>query len=171
MAVAYRGAECFDCRVPLPERVYRAHRDRVFVVWKYSEIGVVGDARVALCERCIPHSRAAAVIDWEWIAKDYGRCEYCAREVFEVIEHSDGRAYGRVPHPRHITCSERCRDRLRSARRAAAAAEERAGRTCEACGDPFTPRRADARYCSNACRQDAYRQRKAGRVSDGEPGF
>ena len=34
-------------------------------------------------------------------------------------------------------------------------------RDCEACGEPFAPTRADARYCSNACRQDAYRERHA----------
>jgi DNA-binding phage protein len=30
---------------------------------------------------------------------------------------------------------------------------------CAACGKPLTPQRADARYCSNACRQKHYRQR------------
>ena len=34
-------------------------------------------------------------------------------------------------------------------------------RDCEACGEPFTPTRVDARYCSQACRQDAYRERHA----------
>jgi hypothetical protein len=33
-------------------------------------------------------------------------------------------------------------------------------RACEVCGRRFTGVRADARYCSNACRQTAYRQRK-----------
>ena len=35
---------------------------------------------------------------------------------------------------------------------------------CWDCDEPFAPRRADARYCSNACRQKAHRQRKAGRL-------
>ena len=34
-------------------------------------------------------------------------------------------------------------------------------RDCDQCGDPFTPIRADARYCSPACRQKAYRAPKA----------
>jgi hypothetical protein len=34
--------------------------------------------------------------------------------------------------------------------------------TCGACGEPFDSSRSDARYCSNACRQDAYRKRKQG---------
>jgi hypothetical protein len=33
-------------------------------------------------------------------------------------------------------------------------------RACEVCGRRFTGVRGDARYCSNACRQTAYRQRK-----------
>jgi hypothetical protein len=32
--------------------------------------------------------------------------------------------------------------------------------TCATCGAAFTPTRSDARYCSPACRQRAYRQRK-----------
>ena len=32
---------------------------------------------------------------------------------------------------------------------------------CETCGREFTPRRNDARYCSAACRQKAYRHRNA----------
>ena len=31
--------------------------------------------------------------------------------------------------------------------------------TCESCGAPFTGVRSDARYCSPACRQRAYRER------------
>ena len=29
----------------------------------------------------------------------------------------------------------------------------------QCCGEKFTPKRADARYCSNACRQKVYRKR------------
>jgi len=32
---------------------------------------------------------------------------------------------------------------------------------CETCGREFTARRNDARYCSPACRQNAYRHRNA----------
>ena len=35
-------------------------------------------------------------------------------------------------------------------------------RRCAVCGDPFTPARADARTCSPACRQRAYRGRRKG---------
>jgi hypothetical protein len=33
-------------------------------------------------------------------------------------------------------------------------------RACLVYEETFTPKRKDARYCSNACRQDAYRKRK-----------
>ena len=38
---------------------------------------------------------------------------------------------------------------------------------CQACGEPFKPRRADAKFCSNACRQKAYRA--AANPSAGSP--
>ena len=37
---------------------------------------------------------------------------------------------------------------------------ERGTYTCACCGEQFLPIRADARYCSNACRQKDYRKRK-----------
>jgi hypothetical protein len=36
-----------------------------------------------------------------------------------------------------------------------------AGRTCAECQAPFEPPRSDARYCSSACRQRAYRRRQS----------
>lgn len=33
----------------------------------------------------------------------------------------------------------------------------RKDRICQTCGKPFTPKRSDAKYCCNACRQKAYR--------------
>jgi hypothetical protein len=56
------------------------------------------------------------------------------------------------------TCSRRCSKRLEKERRRV----KREDRRCEVCNETFTPKRADARYCSNACRQDAYRKRKVG---------
>jgi hypothetical protein len=52
-------------------------------------------------------------------------------------------------------CSERCRGRIRSAEKAT----EPDARDCVVCGRSFTPARRDARTCSNACRQAAYRDR------------
>lgn len=40
--------------------------------------------------------------------------------------------------------------------------KKRENTVCKSCGNTFTPQRAGAVYCSNACRQKAYR----GRVTD-----
>ena len=36
--------------------------------------------------------------------------------------------------------------------------EKRKNTVCKTCGKTFTPKRSDAVYCCNACRQKAYRQ-------------
>ena len=43
--------------------------------------------------------------------------------------------------------------------------EARQDRICKCCGKAFTPKRSDAVYCSNACRQKAYRQNVADNAS------
>ena len=35
--------------------------------------------------------------------------------------------------------------------------QERKDRICQTCGTTFTPKRSDAKFCCNACRQKAYR--------------
>ena len=44
--------------------------------------------------------------------------------------------------------------------------EKRQNHVCKSCGKTFTPRRSDAIYCSNACRQRAYRQSVTDKASD-----
>ena len=35
--------------------------------------------------------------------------------------------------------------------------QERKDRICQTCGNAFTPKRSEAKFCCNACRQKAYR--------------
>lgn len=58
------------------------------------------------------------------------------------------------------TCSARCTEIAFNKRRRV----RRKPRPCEACGELYFGKRGDTRYCSNACRQDAYRKRKLGLV-------
>jgi hypothetical protein len=51
----------------------------------------------------------------------------------------------------------RCADRAYNARR-----RKSAPTSCAGCGETFTPKRSDARYCSAACKQRAYRRRNGG---------
>ena len=46
----------------------------------------------------------------------------------------------------------------------------RADRTCASCGETFTPPRSDGRYCAAACRQRAFRARRARLREDEWPG-
>ena len=67
----------------------------------------------------------------------------------------------RAPAQPRPFCSERCRRRVFDTERKAKRLAERDGdeRQCAACRGTVNKRRADARYCSTACRQGAYRQR------------
>lgn len=53
--------------------------------------------------------------------------------------------------------------------KAACADANRTTRDCEHCGLPFTPRRADARTCSPACRMALHRAAKANGPGDAKP--
>ena len=75
-------------------------------------------------------------------------CEHCDRVALRI---------GSKRRSRNFTaCSPECENALRNAARHVARAQLR----CTVCRNAFTPKRSDARYCSNACRQDAYRKRK-----------
>jgi len=63
--------------------------------------------------------------------------------------------------PRWEGYCQSCASDAENARQRDLRREDRANRACESCSDTFTPPRADGRYCSPACRQKAYRQRKA----------
>jgi hypothetical protein len=54
-------------------------------------------------------------------------------------------------------CTAECRRAVRQQRRR----QRPATADCASCGQPYTPSRSDAAYCSPACRQRAYRQRSA----------
>ncbi len=77
------------------------------------------------------------------------RCEQCGRLVHSV--RSRLREF----------CSETCRAEFTADQRRGARSEARAGRRCEQCNEILDADRCDARYCSNACRQRAYRARNA----------
>jgi predicted RNA-binding Zn-ribbon protein involved in translation (DUF1610 family) len=80
-------------------------------------------------------------------------CPECGRDVVVVrVEDVKGRRRSAY------YCSGRCRDerRLRVARERRARAREKA---CAECGAEFTATRSDAKTCSPACRQKAYRRR------------
>ena len=77
------------------------------------------------------------------------QCEYCRKVIYTQTRN---RKY----------CSfQTCGHKMLNLRRSLKKRAERGTYTCPCCGEQFLPIRADARYCSNACRQKDYRQRKA----------
>jgi hypothetical protein len=84
----------------------------------------------------------------------YYKCRRCEKQWMPASETHPLRVAGSEGVP----CCERCRKAIYRRARNTAATE----RLCDVCGERFTPKRSDARYCSNACRQDAYRKRKLG---------
>jgi hypothetical protein len=82
-------------------------------------------------------------------------CENCGRLV-----HNE---YNRRSYIRTF-CSTMCQSRWSSERQSALAREQRrqargVTKECASCGEHFEPTRADARYCSTACRMRAHRHR------------
>ena len=73
-------------------------------------------------------------------------CKGCGREFYTQIK---GKKYCN-----YYLCGNRGYRKELSER----AREARQDRICKACGKVFTPARSDGIYCSNACRQKAYRQ-------------
>ena len=72
-----------------------------------------------------------------------------------------------IPHlngdPKQPEQVKRLREVRRQLSRFIAADEQKkstAPTRCAECGHDFRPARTDSRFCSNACRQRAYRQRK-----------
>jgi hypothetical protein len=98
-------------------------------------------AMCRLCFDCTPVGPDSALVTVE-------ECETCERPM--LID--AGWMWGR------IFCCGRCR---RTAANARARERRRLGRIrlCEQCGEWFQGSRRDARFCSGACRQAAYRER------------
>jgi hypothetical protein len=93
---------------------------------------------VAVCDACV-------TLDEQERCTEHVTCKGCGQRMMSQF-----------PGARPI-CSNRCAQReLRSRRRAAAPLA-----FCKTCGTSFRRSRVDVKYCSSACRQAAYRQRRA----------
>ena len=65
-------------------------------------------------------------------------------------------------HRRNQYCSDQCRDdlnrRWQAERKRDQRSEQRTPRPCDQCGESFTPKRSDAKFCSARCRVAAHRK-------------
>lgn len=110
-----------------------------------------------------PDRDIRAIPGWRWLTPLCGQCA-TPEDIAYASEQMDCPGCGLPmhisPHDAMMTkwpaCSDRCYQRAwRAARR-----KTNRAMTCEICETAFQPKRAEARYCSNACRQRAYRQRQ-----------
>ena len=92
-------------------------------------------------------------------------CRKCSHAKTDPLEHCQncGRGVGgRFNSTRqYISCSDACDSQIHAAIQRDKRAAIRGTRNCQSCGDTFTPKRSDSKYCSSKCRQKAYRQRGA----------
>lgn len=61
--------------------------------------------------------------------------------------------------PKHLVCGDECRQAVYCRAMLMRRRKTPMPATCEGCAARFTPPRSDAKWCSPACRQRAYRQR------------
>lgn len=82
-------------------------------------------------------------------------CEGCGRPVLNRLDARNRRTF----------CSDLCGARTYSRVKHAKKVAERGTRECLECAEVFEPTRADARFCSPACKQKNYRHRVTDRIS------
>lgn len=140
---------CRECKVEIP-------------YWECANLhvsdtpwGSTVATRRVFCDDCAMSSRWT----WEWrkrggerrLPGEWKKCPVCGRRV-RFLDFRWRR--------RHYLCSTECGKGFDPRPRKNPTRSEL---ECDGCGQTFSAIRSDARYCSSACRQRAYRQRRAGR--------
>jgi hypothetical protein len=132
-----RAGHCTRCEEPFGGNRAMAYMVREYVVWNTQyAIGALCQWEIApVCAACVKPAEEAAA---DLVER---ACEGC----------------GLVLRSRSVvtTCSNRCTVRARRARRR----NSRPKHDCIVCGLSFKPKR-NSGYCSAACKQKAYRQRR-----------
>ena len=90
-------------------------------------------------------------------------CRDCSRSKADPVDQciQCGRGVGGRSSimRQHIYCSDHCDSLHHAAIQRQKRTDARGTCDCDSCGEAFTPKRADSKYCSSKCRQKAYRQR------------
>ncbi len=145
------GGMCAKCGGDLgpQEPVYIA------CVWAgYLPLGGYSRRYAPTCAGCAPSTMKG---EGPRYAPRLDRCERLPCDTCErpVVWRPTRRDYYR----RHVFCCERCQWTYHNGARNARNARARE-KVCEVCEEPFTAARRDAKTCSPACKQKAYRRRK-----------
>ena len=133
------SGHCTRCDEPFGGNA-TAYMVREHVAWRVYEdrLAFTSPQTVSVCDACITEQELAnATLD--------ATCPGCGQRM-KLNEHW-----------RKATCSNRCEQRERRKKRYRA---QKARNICTICLETFQPKRGDAKFCSNACRQRAYRSRQ-----------
>jgi hypothetical protein len=132
-----RAGHCTRCTHPFVDRTTAYMVADHFRVTSAGIRGAVMRREIALvCDGCVtPGEEAKATVA--------SVCEGCGQLMLSRVAEA--------------TCSNRCAQRERRARR-----RQSRRLFCASCGDVATGRNRNAKFCSNRCRQKSHRRRKAG---------
>ena len=130
------------------------------LVWAREAVLFRVQAAVMAARSSAEHSPSvtAPVTDGEGVLGTFSSrnvCAGCGGERLNVF----GKPYKVGRTRRWPRLCDSCAMESENARRREERRVARAGRVCPVCGVAFDPPRSDARYCSAACRQRAYRRR------------
>src|SRR4051812_9593253 len=141
---------CWDCGCDIAFRE-NSEPDTVYLLWCAgpTELALVATSyrMRPLCREC-----AAGLLSRRFVSE--ADCGECNRPIVYEVRHF---------HRKHVFCCEdHSRDfyNHRSNKRRKAVSALLRKKTCAVCGEEFAATRRDAKACSSACKQKAYRQRK-----------
>ncbi len=130
-----------------------ARDEPLYITWGCAGRGGA-PGHVPLCEGCtLPYmvARRHPIFSLNIVGRP---CETCGRDVVFSADDVEHR------YRKHVFCCERCRWTYYNTARNQRTAQARQ-KVCEVCGEEFTAKRRDAKTCSPACKQKAYRQRRS----------
>jgi len=136
-----RHGHCTRCAraFAVDERLYLV---REKVAWRLrSGVAFTQEETVPVCRNCTTDAELRQAVNWT------KPCLGCGREMVPVARSRKGQLY--VPSTCSMACAKKARRRSKRQKRV----------TCGCCGMIFSSTRRDARWCSPACSQRAYRQR------------
>ena len=151
--VAKTCSHCADCERPLApdEPIWRQR-----ISLGRSMFGGTHHRLLPVCETCSHAKRSEYSYRYPHPSTEFRPaqpCEGCGRPVHE--RYRDGLFH----RNHHVICCEDCYKaaELKYARETRTLA--RGTHECQICGKSFEPTRNDAKFCSSACKQKAYRKR------------
>jgi hypothetical protein len=133
------GGHCMRCDVPFGDNATAFMVPIKIICEVIQGVGIYSKELSAVCDACVePREQALTTRN--------ATCPGCGQRM--SVDPN-------ARHRRAIVCSRRCQQRERRKRRYIR------DKACPTCKTMFKPKRADAKFCSAACKQRAWRACKA----------